>query len=118
MCPTCKISTCEKRHQEFASMYVMAESFCHYADVDGLPDVTGTPNNSQKWHLSWTASPEVRKLFCCTTAIISLHSGCSICSFETHANIKKLLEQIYYKYCDRDVCGYFMMLGYCLESTT
>lgn len=99
-------------------MYVMAESFCHYADVDGLPDVTGTPNNSQKWHLSWTASPEVRKLFCCTTAIISLHSGCSICSFETHANIKKLLEQIYYKYCDRDVCGYFMMLGYCLESTT
>jgi len=78
-------------------MYVMAEIFCHCTDVDGLPDVTGTPNNSEKWHLSWTSSQEVRKLFCCKTAIISLHSGCSVCSFENHANIKKLPEQINYK---------------------
>jgi hypothetical protein len=40
-------------------MYVMAESFCHCTDVDGLPDVTGTQNVSEKWYLSWTASSEV-----------------------------------------------------------
>jgi len=57
MGPTCKISTCEKRHQEFASMSVTDESFCHCTDVEGLPDVNGTPNDSEKWHLSWTASP-------------------------------------------------------------
>jgi hypothetical protein len=96
----------------------MAENFCHCTDVDGLPEVTGTPNDSEEWHLSWRASPEVKKLFCCTTAIISLHSGCSICSFENRANIKKLLEQIYYEYYDWDVCGYFMMLGHCLKCTT
>jgi len=99
-------------------MYVTAESFCQCTDVDGLPDVTGTPHDSEKWHLSWTASPEVRKLFCCTTAIVSLHSGCSICSFENHANVKKLLEQINYEYYGWDVCGCFMMLGHCLQSTT
>jgi hypothetical protein len=59
MGPTCKISTCGKRHQEFASLYVMAESFCHFTDADGVPEVTGTPNESEKWHLSWTVSPEV-----------------------------------------------------------
>jgi len=45
---TCKISTCEKRHQEFASMYVMAENFFHCLDVDGLPYVTDIPNDSKK----------------------------------------------------------------------
>jgi hypothetical protein len=49
---TCKISPYKKWHQEFASLDVMAESFCCYTDVDGLPEVTGIAHETEKRHLS------------------------------------------------------------------
>lgn len=113
---SCRTSKYRKRHETFASFFVVTDSLCYCHDVRGLFDDIGIEHNPEEWRLFIDSSTKSLKA-------VLLHNGNRFPSIpvahsahlkEDYKNVKLLLDKINYDRYKWDVCGDFKMLGFLL----